>query len=69
MNGRMPTRVAVTRGVPVYLFYATAVAGADGGVQFHSDIYGFDAALAAQLARGRSALAVASDGVTTTVNP
>lgn len=52
MTGRMPTRVAVTRGVPVYLFYATAVAGADGGVQFHSDIYGFDAALAAQLARG-----------------
>ena len=52
MTGRMPTRVAVTRGVPVYLFYATAVAGADGGVQFHSDIYGFDAALSAQLARG-----------------
>ena len=52
MNGRTPTRVALTHGVPIFLFYATAVAGADGTMEFHDDIYGFDAALAAQLARG-----------------
>ena len=58
MTARTPTRVPLSRGVPVYLFYATAVADVDGGVQFHSDIYGFDATLAAQLARRNASRAV-----------
>ena len=49
MNGRTPTRVPLTRPVPVFLFYATAVASTDGTVRFHDDIYGFDAALSALL--------------------
>lgn len=61
MNARTPTRVALSRGVPVYLFYATVVAAADGGVEFHADVYGLDAALAAQLARGHLSQAVIGD--------
>ncbi|MBC7843599.1 MAG: L,D-transpeptidase family protein [Gemmatimonadaceae bacterium] len=64
MSARTSTRVPLSRGVPVYLFYATAVAGEDGGVQFHSDIYGYDAVLAVQLARrnaSRTAVAEAAD--------
>lgn len=61
MNARTPTRVALSRGVPVYLFYATAVAAADGGVEFHADVYGLDAALAAQLARGQLSQSVIGD--------
>jgi murein L,D-transpeptidase YcbB/YkuD len=52
MSGRTPTRVTLVEGVPVYLFYATAVAQADGGVRFHDDIYGYDAELGAQLTKG-----------------
>ena len=51
MNGGSPTRVSLTRGVPVFLFYATAVATVDGGMAFHDDIYGFDKSLAALLNR------------------
>ena len=61
MNARTPTRVALSRGVPIYLFYATAVAEADGGAQFHPDIYGHDALLAAQLTRARLPQAVVGD--------
>ena len=51
LNGRTPTRVMLAQGVPVYLFYATAVAQPDGGIRFHDDIYGHDAALGALLAQ------------------
>ncbi len=43
MNGKTPVTVRLTRPVPVHLIYATAVARADGGVDFHHDIYGLDA--------------------------
>ncbi|MDZ7632044.1 MAG: L,D-transpeptidase family protein [Gemmatimonadaceae bacterium] len=52
MNRREPLRVPLSRGIPVHVLYATAVALEDGRVIFHDDIYGHDAALAAQLARG-----------------
>jgi hypothetical protein len=37
--------VKLERPVTVYVLYATAVAGTDGGVRFYPDLYGRDAAL------------------------
>jgi murein L,D-transpeptidase YcbB/YkuD len=42
MNGKTPVTVRLSRPMPVHLIYATAVARADGGVDFHHDIYGLD---------------------------
>ena len=52
MQAREPRRVDLTTGIPVHIVYATVVAREDGTVNFYEDIYGHDAALAAQLARG-----------------
>ncbi len=61
MNGYAPRRVALARPVPLYLFYATVVAQADGGVQFHEDVYGYDASLAALIRVGGAARATTAD--------
>lgn len=50
MNGSAPVRVNLTKGVPVHIIYATAMAHADGTMSFYEDIYGLDADLAAALA-------------------
>ncbi len=63
MNGYAPTRVALTHPVPVYLFYATVVAQKDGGVQFHDDVYGYDASLAALIRAGGTARVATADGL------
>ena len=44
--------VSLARPVPVFIVYGTALAYEDGEVHFSDDIYGFDARLAAALARG-----------------
>ncbi len=62
MSGYTPTRVTLTHPVPVYLFYATAVAQADGGVQFHDDVYGYDASLAALIRAGGTPRVMTADG-------
>ena len=43
-------RVPLSRPVPVYLLYWTAIAASDGGVGFRNDLYGRDAPLIAALA-------------------
>ena len=45
MNGREPVTVKLTRPVPIHLTYATAVALADGSVDFFDDIYNLDTPL------------------------
>jgi len=45
MSGRVPVTVKLTRPVPIHLTYATAVARADGSVDFFDDIYNLDAPL------------------------
>ena len=65
MNGYAPTRATLTRPVPVYLFYATVVAQDDGGVQFHDDVYGYDASLTALINAGAAARVTATDAVVT----
>lgn len=42
MSGKLPTVVRLTRPVPIQLRYATAVARADGSVEFFDDVYGLD---------------------------
>lgn len=51
-RGRDDQRVNLPAPIPVYLFYATIVVAEDGRIFFFDDIYGHDAALARQLARG-----------------
>jgi len=43
MQGKVPVTVKLTRPVPIHLIYATAVARADGSVDFFDDIYDLDA--------------------------
>jgi murein L,D-transpeptidase YcbB/YkuD len=47
-----PTPVDLPRPVSVHILYATAMAREDGTVLFYDDIYGLDAELKRQLARG-----------------
>src|SRR6516162_8398255 len=44
--------VTLTRPVPVFIVYATALAYENGGVHFYDDIYGHDARLVKALAKG-----------------
>jgi murein L,D-transpeptidase YcbB/YkuD len=69
MKGARPTRVALTRPVPVYLFYATVVAQDDGGVQFYDDVYGADASLAALLRAGGTPSVVTDAALTAESGP
>ncbi len=68
MDGYLPTRIALTRPVPVYLFYSTVVAQADGGVRFHDDVYGYDAQLAGIIRAGTAAL-VSTPALTVSAEP
>lgn len=45
MNGEKTLNVPVARTIPVFILYATAVAGEDGQVSFYEDLYGYDAEL------------------------
>ena len=47
MQGKVPVTVKLTSPVPIHLIYATAVARADGSVEFFDDIYGRDTPLGA----------------------
>jgi L,D-transpeptidase YcbB len=51
MDGSETIQVNVNPPIPVLIVYATAVALEGGDVRFFSDIYGYDDALEAQLAR------------------
>ena len=42
-------RVSIARPLPVYVLYATAVAGENAPLRFYPDLYGHDAALARAL--------------------
>jgi len=52
MDGPSSERVNLTRPLPVVIYYATAIVRPDRGVEFYEDIYGHDARLEGQLARG-----------------
>lgn len=49
MNGAATKTVPVSRTLPVFILYATAVAGENGTVSFYEDLYGYDRKLAAAL--------------------
>lgn len=49
---RQTRRVPLTAPVPIYIVYMTAIARADGTVQYYDDPYELDAAIAAQLDDG-----------------
>ncbi len=51
-NGKDNVTVNLTKRVPVFIVYGTALAYANGDVHFSDDIYGHDARLAAALAKG-----------------
>jgi murein L,D-transpeptidase YcbB/YkuD len=52
MAGTRETGVAVSPGVPVVIFYTTAVARRDGTIAFLADLYGYDETLERALASG-----------------
>ncbi|MEQ1581229.1 MAG: L,D-transpeptidase family protein [Steroidobacteraceae bacterium] len=49
MNGTETLRVPLTRPIPVYILYGTAIASEAGNVFFFDDVYGHDARLATLL--------------------
>jgi len=49
MQGSDPSRVNLTRPLPVLIFYSTALVMLDGTVHFYPDIYGHDERLEAEL--------------------
>src|SRR5262249_54798231 len=51
-KGRDNVTVTLTRPVPVFIVYASALAYENGNVHFYNDIYGHDATLAQALAKG-----------------
>jgi murein L,D-transpeptidase YcbB/YkuD len=51
-NGANDRRVSLPVPVPIYIFYTTVVAEEDGRLFLYEDIYGHDAILARELARG-----------------
>jgi L,D-transpeptidase YcbB len=53
MNGTKSQRVNLRRPLPIYIFYATAVARLDGEIMFYDDIYGYDMALDRALLSGK----------------
>jgi len=55
-SSRREHTVKVAKPVPVLIVYATAVARENGEVNFFRDIYGYDAAFKASLARGYPAV-------------
>ncbi len=57
LSGRTQ-RAPLSRPMPVYVFYWTAVAGEDGKVVFHPDVYGWDRDLLALLAAPRAEASV-----------
>ena len=52
MNGTAPEQVNLAHPIPVLIVYGTVVVPEDGLVYFYDDIYGYDAALEAALAKG-----------------
>jgi len=52
MNADKPKIVTVKPAIPVYIFYSTVLADADGKAMFYQDLYGHDAILSAELAKG-----------------
>ena len=53
MQSGPPVKVRLARPIDVLMFYTTAIALADGTVQFFEDIYGHDGRLMAALRSGR----------------
>src|SRR5215469_7910375 len=51
-QGKDNVSVTLAQKVPVFIVYGTAIAYENGEVHFYDDIYGFDAKLAAALAKG-----------------
>jgi L,D-transpeptidase YcbB len=54
MHGSETLRVALTKPVPIWIVYGTAVVLEDGRVRFFKDIYGQDAALERELTGART---------------
>ncbi|MFM8332705.1 MAG: murein L,D-transpeptidase [Candidatus Methylumidiphilus sp.] len=52
MHGDATKIVTLKTPIPVYIFYSTVLADADGRAMFYQDLYGHDAILAEQLAKG-----------------
>jgi murein L,D-transpeptidase YcbB/YkuD len=52
MNGAQPTRVFLTKPLPVVIFYTTAIVRSDGAVFFYEDIYQHDKVLEDALLTG-----------------
>jgi murein L,D-transpeptidase YcbB/YkuD len=52
MQRDKPKIVTLKTSIPVYIFYSTVLADADGHVMFYNDIYGHDVILGAELAKG-----------------
>jgi murein L,D-transpeptidase YcbB/YkuD len=52
-SGRDNVTVRLSRPIPVFIVYGTAIAYEDGEVHFYDDLYGHDRALAELLAKGR----------------
>jgi murein L,D-transpeptidase YcbB/YkuD len=52
MDGSRPKQVNLARTLPVFIYYTTAVVRPDGTVEFLDDIYGHDAKIEAELAKG-----------------
>jgi murein L,D-transpeptidase YcbB/YkuD len=52
MNGAPSQRVSLTRPLPVVIYYTTAIVRPGSGVEFYDDIYGHDARLEKELAKG-----------------
>jgi murein L,D-transpeptidase YcbB/YkuD len=52
MDGPASKRMNLARPLPVVIYYATAIVRPERGVEFYDDIYGHDARLERELARG-----------------
>jgi murein L,D-transpeptidase YcbB/YkuD len=52
MEGPSSQRVNLTRPIPVVIYYTTAIVRRERGAEFYEDIYGHDARLERELARG-----------------
>jgi murein L,D-transpeptidase YcbB/YkuD len=52
MQADKPKIVTLKPSIPVYIFYSTVLADADGKAMFYQDLYGHDAPLNAELAKG-----------------